>query len=361
VRSRRISSTIVVVACVALLGGCAAPIVAAAPGEPIPLFVQDKRDDKRDNFSDAALERLVDSQRPGCSAAVAVDGVVLWAGARGLADLGTAAPLTTDTRFNMASVSKQFTATAILMLEREGLVSLDDVISTYVDGLPAWGQTTTLDQLLHHTSHIRDFWKRLQGDGIGFGDYVSHEDIVLAIARMRTLEPGSGYLYSNANYVLLAEVVRRVTGDTLPVFLEDRVFGPLDLDMEVSPNLKAPDVAVSYDDNDHRQDSGWSAYGYSEIFSTPTELARWADQYRAGTIVSARFATDAVDMPDGARYAAGIEIRADDSLRHDGRLGGHITTFQISPDRETALVVMCNGHTAPRFPVAEALREIWFD
>ena len=180
-----------------------------------------------------------------------------------------------------------------------------------------------------------------------------------AIARLRTLEPGTGYLYSNANYVLLAEVVHRVSGEALPEFLDERIFTPLDLDMEVSPNLKAPDVAVSYDDFDQRQDSGWSAYGYSEIFSNPTELARWADQYRAGTFITDDFAAGAVPMPDGAEYAAGIEIRTDDSLRHDGRLGGHITTFRISPDRETAIVVMCNGHLAPRFPVADALRKIW--
>jgi CubicO group peptidase (beta-lactamase class C family) len=358
VRWRPITSIIVVAACAALFGGCAAPPAEVAASER---FLSRIEHDKRPGQSDAALNQLVEANHPGCSAAVAVDGVVLWAGAKGLAELGSGAPLTTLTRFNMASASKQFTATAILMLEREGLLSLDDVIGQYVPWLPAWGQTTTLDQLLHHTSHIRDFWQRLQGDGIAFGDYVSHEDIVRAIARLKTLEPGTGYLYSNANYVLLAEVVRAVTGETLPVFLDERIFTPLDLDMEVSPNLKAPDVAVSYDDNEQRQDSGWSAYGYSEIFSTPTELVRWADQYRAGTIVAANFAAGAVDMPDGARYAAGIEIRADDSLRHDGRLGGHVTTFQISPDRETALVVMCNGHLAPRWPVTDALKAIWFD
>ena len=347
---------------VVLLAGCAPQLPVVAPaGEALPLFVQDKRDDKRDNLSDAALERLVDPSHPGCSAAVAVDGVVVWAGAHGLADLSTGEPLTPRTRFNMASVSKQFTATAILLLEREGLISLDDAISSYVDGLPAWGQTTTLDQLLHHTSHIRDFWQRLQADGIGFSDYVSHEDIVRAIARLRTLEPGTGYLYSNANYVLLAEVVLRVSGKTLPVFLEERIFAPLDLDMEMNPNLKAPDVAISYDDAEQRQDSGWSAYGYSEIFATPTELARWADQYRTGTIVDSKFADDAVVMPDGALYAAGIEVRTDNSLRHDGRLGGHVTTFQISPDRGTALVVMCNGHLSPRWPVTDALKAIWFE
>ena len=358
-RSRTISCSLLAVATLALLAGCATPAPAEPPGPAHPLFVQDKRDDKRDDFSDAALRRLVDPARPGCSAAVAVRGQVLWAGAAGIADLGTGARLTTDTRFNMASVSKQFTATAVLMLEREGLLSLDDVVGRYVDALPAWGQTVTLEQLLHHTSHIRDFWQRLQADGLEFGDYVSHEDIVRAIARLKTLEPGTGYLYSNANYVLLAEVVHRVSGEPLPEFLDDRIFTPLDLDMEVSPNLKAPDVAVSYDDFDQRQDSGWSAYGYSEIFSTPTELARWADQYREGAIITDDFATGAVAMPDGADYAAGIEIRADGSLRHDGRLGGHITTFQLSPDRETAIVVMCNGHTAPRFPVADALWSIW--
>lgn len=353
--------TLLVVASVALLAGCAPQTSEAPRGEAVPLFVQDKLDDKRDNLSDAALDRLVDPTKPGCSAAVAVDGVVLWAGAEGLADLATKTPLTTETRFNMASVSKQFTAEAVLMLEREGLLSRDDVIGRYVDGLPAWGQTTTLDQLIHHTSHLRDFWKKLQGEGKEFGDHVSHADIVRSIAREPRLEPGEGYLYSNANYVLLAEVVERVSGQALPQFLQDRVFGPLGLTMEVSPNLLAPDVAISYDDFDQQQVSGWSAYGYSEIFSTPTQLVRWADQYREGDIIDEAFADGAVLMPDGAEYAAGIEIREDGALRHDGRLGGHITTFRISPDRHTAVVVMCNGHLAPRFPVAEALWKIWGD
>jgi CubicO group peptidase (beta-lactamase class C family) len=358
VRSRLVPPIAVAIAVAALLGGCAAPVVAPPSAERSLSRVEH---DKRPGQSADALESLVAADRPGCSAAVAVHGVVLWAGAKGLADLGAGTPLTTQTRFNMASVSKQFTATAILMLERQGLLSLDDVIGQYVPGLPAWGQTTTLEQLLHHTSHIRDFWQRLQGDGIEFGDYVSHEDIVRAIARLKTLEPGTGYLYSNANYVLLAEVVLSVSGETLPVYLDENIFVPLDLAMVVSPNLKAPDVAVSYDDNDQRQDSGWSAYGYSEIFSTPTELARWGDEYRKGTIVTDDFDDGAVLMPDGASYGAGIELRENGILRHDGRIGGHITTFQVSPDRETTLVVMCNGHTAPRFPVADALKEIWFD
>jgi CubicO group peptidase (beta-lactamase class C family) len=348
-------------ASIAVLAGCASPPPEAPRGEALPLFEQDKRDDERDALSDAALDRLVDPGKPGCSAAVAEEGVVLWAGAEGLADLSTGAPLTTETRFNMASASKQFTATAIMMLEREGLLALSDPVAKYVDGLPAWGQTITLDQLVHHTSHLRDFWKRLQGDGHEFGDYVSHDDIVRAIARTSALEPGTGYLYSNANYVLLAEVVHRASGQTLPVFLDERVFSALDLAMEVSPNLVAPDVAVSYDDFDQRQDSGWSAYGYSEIFSSPSELARWGDQYREGELIADDYDYGAVLMPDGAAYAAGIELRTDGSLRHDGRLGGHVTTFQVSPDRGTTIVVMCNGHLAPRFPVYDVLADIWLD
>jgi CubicO group peptidase (beta-lactamase class C family) len=288
-----------------------------------------------------------------------VRGDVVWAGAGGLADLVAGVPITTATRFEMASVAKQFTATAILLLQRDGKLSLADPVATHVDGLPAWGRTVTLDQLMHHTARVPDYWTVLDDDGIGFSDPADHARILDAIRRLPRLEPGNGYSYSNSNYVLLAEVVNRVSGTPLPTFLDERVFAPLGLDMELTPNLVAADVALSYDANDQFQPPAWSAYGAIGIVTTPSELARWGDQYRAGDIIQDDFAVGASDQGTGEYYAAGMDIEVDGDLNHNGRFGGYVSTFTVSADRETTIVVMCNGHGADRFGIADALWAIW--
>ena len=309
--------------------------------------------------SDQAVTTLVNATGPGCSAAVARHGRVVWAGAAGLADLATRAPDTTSTRFDMASVSKQFTATAILMLQRQGKLKLSDPIAKYVDGLPAWGATVTLDQLMHHTSHIPDYWVELGKVGIGFTQAADQQTTLNAIRREKKLSPGTGYEYSNTNYVLLAEVAGRVSGTPLPTYLADHIFTPLGLKMVVAPAIKAPDVALSYDDNVQLQQPGWTAYGYSGIITTPSELARWGDQYRAGDIIQDDFAVGAVDEGAGEKYAAGMDIQVNGGLNHTGRIGGYVTDFTISRDRETVIAVMCNGHTSPRWPLTDALWKIW--
>jgi CubicO group peptidase (beta-lactamase class C family) len=351
---------VLVGALVVLLAGCA----VAAPGRTAggtssAATLAREQIAERSLLSDDAVTRLVPAAQPGCSAAVAVEGEVLWAGAGGLADLAAGTPVTTQTRFDIASVSKQFTATAILMLQREGKLALGDPIGAYVDGLPAWGATITLDQLMHHTSRIPDYWVELDKIHIGFSQAADQQTTMDAIRREKKLDPGTGYEYSNSNYVLLAEVVARVSGETLPDFLAERIFTPLGLDMVVAPTLHAPDIALSYDDNQQLQEAGWTSYGHTGIITTPSELARWGDQYRAGGIIQDDFAVGAVDEGAGELYAAGMDIEVDGDLNHTGRMGGYITDFTVSSDRETTIAVMCNGHLSNRFPLAEALWMIW--
>src|SRR5690606_16415036 len=116
-----------------------------------------------------------------------------------------------------------------LMLQREGELKVSDPVSKYVSGLPPWGATVTLDELMHHTSRIPDYWVELDEIGIGFSDPANQTVTLDAIRRETRLEPGSGFLYSNSNYVLLAEVVRKASGQRLPQFLDARIFTPLDL------------------------------------------------------------------------------------------------------------------------------------
>ncbi|MEO5534495.1 MAG: serine hydrolase domain-containing protein [Pseudolysinimonas sp.] len=357
-RSSRSASLILVVG-VAVLAGCAVrPVTLAQPLPPPAPSPSPTVSAQSIAASEELIESLVDPAGPGCSAAVAFTGNVVWAGAAGLANLATGTPDTTSTRFDIASVSKQFTATAILMLQRQGLLSLSDPIAEYVDGLPAWGQTITLDQLMHHTSHIPDYWIELDRQGIGFSDAADQTKTVRAIARTK-LTPGTGYEYSNSNYVLLAEVVGRVSGQPLPQFLADNIFTPLALDMVVSPTLHAPDIALSYDDDLSLQEGGWTAYGHTGIITTPSELARWGDQYRSSDIIQRDYTVGASYEGAGEYYGAGIDLEVDGDLNHNGRWGGYRTAFTVSSDRKTVVVVMCNGHLSPLFPIADALWKIW--
>jgi CubicO group peptidase (beta-lactamase class C family) len=355
----RVAGALLLGSLLAVLAGCAVYPDRGATDAQIQATVTREHIAELSAQSDQAVAELVPSNGPGCSAAVAVEGRVLWAGAGGLADINAGIPVTPETRFDIASVSKQFTATAILMLQREGLLSLSDPIAAYVDGLPAWGATVTLDQLIHHTSRIPDYWVELDRIGIGFSDPADQQTTLQAIRRETRLEPGSGFLYSNSNYVLLAEVVRNVSGQKLPDFLADRIFTPLGLDMVLAPTLHAPDIALSYDDDNNLQEAGWTSYGHTGIITTPSELARWGDQYRAGDIIQDDFAVGAVDESEGELYAAGMDIEVDGDLNHTGRMGGFISDFTITADREYSFAVMCNGHLANRFPLAQALRAIW--
>jgi len=107
------------------------------------------------------------------------------------------------------------------------------------------------------------------------------------------------------------------------------------------------------------QVGGWTAYGYSGIITTPSELARWGDQYRAGDIIHDDFEVGAVDQGTGVKYAAGINIEVNGDLSHSGRIEGYLTDFTVSKDLDTVIAVMCNGHTSPRTALKTALWKVW--
>ena len=349
------------------LAGCAierAPVPRVAKdvlATELPL----QRVSKLLTLSDEVMTDLVAAEQPGCSAAVSVRGDVLWAAAAGLADLASREPLTTESRFDMASVSKQFTATAILLLQQDGLLSLNDPVARHVDGLPRWANQVTLEQLMHHTARVPEFWRELENAGIGFSDPADHASVLAAIARDDELVEGDGYAYSNSHYVLLARVVENVSGQRFADVIEERIAEPLGLDLPLGPGLVAPDVATPYDADLAELRGGWTAYGHSGIITTPTELVRWGDQYRLGELVQGDIAAEAAlvldenDQPNGELYAAGLRIEPDGSLYHSGRWGGYLSDFTVTPDRETVIAVACNREGAPRFEIADALHELW--
>ena len=322
--------------------------------------------------SQDVLELFADADGPGCSAAVAQRGEVVWHGVQGLADLASKTPITPSTVFEIASVSKQFTAAAILLLRDAGRLELDDPLATHLPEFPAWSQATTVTQLMHHTSGIPDYQRLLEDQGFEPTERTTQQQTVRALAGVPDLDfpPGSTWAYSNSNYVLLAEVVRRVSGQPLDQYLRTEIFEPLDLNMVVEPDAPVPGKAVSYRGsaaNYEAVDHHWEQVGDGAIQTTPAELARWGDNYRTAEVGGADWQAavlaDTVAMPPGPagekyRYGAGISQDEDGWLSHPGAWEGFVTSFWVSPDRATTLAVACNKQFDTT-DLTRSLLDIW--
>jgi CubicO group peptidase (beta-lactamase class C family) len=328
-------------------------------------------DPERAARSQSVLDNAITDDEPGCSAAVGIEGQVAWTGAHGLADLETGAKITESTVFDIASVSKQFTATAILLLADNGKLSIEDSLASHVPGLPGWADTVTVSELIHQTSGIPDYIGLLEDAGYAYTDPTTQEQAVQALAEVPELQfdPGSQFDYSNSNYLLLANIVQRVSGQPLPAFLSAQIFKPLDLAMTMDPKL-APGSAIPYDYDDGTGAytvavSNWEQIGDGAIQTAPSQLVRWADNYRTGKVggqalVDAQLA-GAVDAgsDDGDRYGAGIYLLPDGGLTHDGSWSGSVTSFHISPDRRTAIAVSCNTGNQDPDAIAEEIGKLW--
>jgi len=305
---------------------------------------------------------------------VAIDGQVVWSGARGSANIDQKTPLTTATRFDIASVSKQFTATAILLLSFDGALSLRDPVSRYVPGLPAWGDHVSIDQLIHHTSGIPDYIQHFTAAGISYDTPTTQQDAIRAIAGMTDLNatPGETFEYSNSNYVLLADVAAAASGTPLPDLLKQRVFDPLGLDMVLHPTLQAPDVATGYWTVNGAlvpEAMRWTQLGDGSIYTTPSELARWADNYRTGRLggptLLAAVTASAVPkdtQPNPVRYGAGIDVFPDGAFGHLGGWAGYSSFMTTAIDRHTTVAASCNSDNAFDSPTGlVGLQAIWYD
>ncbi|MEU9145561.1 serine hydrolase domain-containing protein [Streptomyces sp. NPDC048349] len=332
--------------------------------------------DDRGQRSAEVLQELVPSpDGPGCAAAVGSKGRVVWEAGRGKADLATGRAITSKTVFDMASNSKQFTADAVLLLAGRNQLALTDPLSDFLDDPPAWTRGVTLGDLMRHTSGIPDYQDLLEAKGIELTDPAGQKEAIAAILASRPEDPpGKRFSYSNSNYLLLAHVVERVTGRPFPTFLQQEFFTPLGLRMTLSPAVDVPGKATSYDEKDGSflpNSSPWKQYGDGSVHTTPGEFVRWADNYRTGRIggkqLLAGVTQGAVSVGDvlrqrgieEGRYGAGILVLPDQSLVHRGDWEGFHSSFKVSPDRNTAVTVVCNVDTPDNFRAANQLMDIW--
>ena len=300
---------------------------------------------------------------PGCAAAVSLNGELVFEKAFGLADLEFNVPNTPQTIFESGSVAKQFTAAAIVLLQQDGKLSLDDPVRKYIPELPDYGAPLTIRHLLNHTSGIRDWGTVLSLTGAGRGERVVTQDLALdVITHQRALDftPGSEYSYSNSGYNLLAIIIERVSKQKFPAFVEERLFKPLGMknsSWRDDYQRIVPGRAQAYS----RQGNGpWrlnmpflNVYGNGGMLTTVGDWMKWnamLDSKALGAPLVEALETRGV-LNDGRKiaYALGLTVDTYKGMKdvsHGGATAGYQTFLARYPDNKVSIGVMCNG-TSP--------------
>jgi len=185
----------------------------------------------RHGLADDRFDAFTRKEGPGFAMLVMRDGKVLESDGFGYADLGRESPITTKTLFNVSSLTKQFTAAAIKLLERDRKIDLDDRITKYVPGLPEWAKRIRIQHLVHHMSGLPNYTEICKAEGTS-----TNADVVTFLSKVPALEfePGSKYSYSNTGYVLLALVVEKASGVSFEEFLKARIFDPAGMNQSVA-------------------------------------------------------------------------------------------------------------------------------
>ncbi len=324
----------------------------------LPIAAQDLLPaDMRTAIDKAAADIIAKTGAPSASIAVVKDGRLMYAHAYGLANIETKTPATPQMRYSIGSISKQFTAAAVLMLAEEGKLSLDDKVVRWLPELTR-ANNVTIREILSMTSGYQDFWPQ---------DYVmpgmlqpaSAQDIMAGWARKPLdFEPGTKWQYSNTNYVIAGAIVERVAGMPLIDLLQKRVFEPLQMTSVFNTDLAPlgptdPRRYLRYGLGPLRpapkEGKGWM-FAAGELAMTPSDLAKWDISMIDQTVLrpeSYREMQKEVQLANGVgtRYGLGVSLSLVDGRRlisHGGEVSGFTAENDVYPDDRAAVAVLTN-------------------
>jgi CubicO group peptidase (beta-lactamase class C family) len=324
------------------------------------------------------LFATLDPQGPGVAVGVVQDGKLTYQNAWGLANLTHKVPFAVDTRTNIGSTSKQFTAFAILLLVRQGKLSLDDDVRKHIPELPDLKQTVTIRHLLTHTSGYREYLNALAlaGRQLFLGDYVDRDEIIAMIKRQPALQnaPGAEFNYNNSGYALASMIVERVSKQKFPDFLRDQVFRPLGMNNsivranvgQIIPNSSQGYVSAAGGFRE-AQDLG-ASMGAGGIYTTIGDLAKWVANYEKQTVGPQGFfqqmtARNVLTSGDTSAYGLGLFVDRWKGLarvHHGGADVAHRSALIYFPALRTGVTVQSNNASVNAESYANQIIEAFF-
>ncbi len=329
-------------------------ILCAIPSEARTAEVMEDRIDQ-------LVRQTVKPDGPGCAILVVEDGKIVFQRAYGIADMETGCPLTTASVFNIASMTKQFTAACIALLVEEGKISLDDDIRKYLPEIRAYEAPIQIKHLIHHTSGIRDLALLSFLKGLPVDETYPEPVLLDLLARQKELNfrPGDARSYSNSGYFLLGIIIQRVTGMPVGAYAEKRLFAPLGMthtsyhhDPErIGTNLTVghvPEGAGKYRRTYVAPDT--RDFGHDGIYTTVEDLYLWDQNFFRNKLGSESFNTllqtrGTLNNGDLLTYAFGLEIGEHGGCRtvsHGGGSLGYSAFILRFPERKFSVICLAN-------------------
>ena len=324
------------------------------------------------------FSRYNSNTTPGAELAISRNGQVIFSKAWGMADLEHNIPLTTNSPSEAGSVSKQFTAAAILLLEQQGKLSLDDEVHKYVPELPDYGKVITLRHLMQHTSGLKDWGSimDLAGWSRGTRAYTNEYALyVISLQQSLNNQPGDEYIYSNSNYNLLAIIVQRVSGLSLAQFTQKHIFEPAGMKHTAwRDNYKkvVKDRAIAYSKAGQHFFTNMpneNAYGNGGLLTTAEDLLTWNHYYLGGKLGSPSLlpnqtATRILNNGRVNSYAAGLiidSINGWQSIAHTGATASYRAYLEYFPEAGLSIAWLSNtsAYDNDTFNLSNAVRQLF--
>ncbi len=313
----------------------------------------------KEKLVNAIFSKVVEGDSPGAAVLVAKDGKILYQKGFGFASLEHHIPITPETKFRIGSITKQFTAAAILKLQEDGLLSMDDPLSKFIPDYPR-GDEVTIHHLLTHISGIHSYTSK-EGFLETATAEVEPEDLIDSFKNDDfDFDPGEKWLYNNSGYFLLGYIVGKVSGKSYGDYIKEQFFEPLEMkDTGVhhwSLILKHEATGYSYEDGKLKKALDWEmsrAGGAGALYSTVGDLYRWNEAVFKGKVLSEsslKAAFTPVKLNDGSeaasKYGYGWMMSAPRGMKeiaHGGGLHGFSTSLARYPDQDVTVVVLTNS------------------
>ena len=320
---------------------------------------------------DSLVAPQFNGNRPGISLLIAQKGKIVYEKAYGSANMELNVPVATGMIFDLGSITKQFTAAAILQLMEKGKLSLNDSLQKYIPDYPSKDYTITIENLLTHTSGIPDYMRMsYKGPFMERSDYTPKEVIDLFKKEPLEFEPGTQFKYSNSGYFLLGYIIQVITGENYEKYIQENILDPLLLTHTFynKPNAIIPDHVSGYikETKDYEKSNFWSptiAYSAGGLASNVEDVFKWHQSLYAYKILKKTTLEKAFTpylLKDGTAtgYGYGWYITTTNGIKsigHGGAITGFLTNEAYYPNEDIYVVILCNCECAPMTELPTAI------